>query len=119
MKFKALDIKKKIENLLTKKNIPYKSITIDAPGGDFDTESVNVNFKTGSLYIAGGNTAGDQDNSEWVGKTAEIEYLEIRDGEDSEEAFSHDVGDIVLGYHAIKHFFKKKVNVVRSLDSYI
>jgi len=38
MKFKALDIKKKIENLLTKKNIPYKSITIDEPGGDFDTE---------------------------------------------------------------------------------
>lgn len=119
MKFKALDIKKKIENLLTKKNIPYKGITIDEPGGDCDTESVNVHFKTGSLFIAGGNTAGDWNNYDWIGKTVEIEYLEISDGEDSEDAFSHDVGDIVLGYHAIKHFFKKKVNVVRSLDSYI
>jgi hypothetical protein len=119
MKFKALDIKKKIENLLTKKNIPYKNITIDGPGGDFDTESVNVHFKTGSLYIAGGNSEGDQDNSEWIGKTIEIDTLEISDGQDSEEAFTHDVGDIVLGYHAIKHYFKKKVNVVRSLDSCI
>ena len=86
----------------------WLKINVEQPGGDHDTEGIQVTWECGdTLFICGfhcTNTHYDSGNTE---KDMEIEMVEVSDGKDSRGGLNSSDPDVCKGYGVICAAFRQ------------
>lgn len=94
-----------------------KSVTIDEPGGDVDTDNlvVEIDGSEDHLFVAGFSVDFELKNTSNV----DVEMIELSDGMDSSGGLSSSDNNTAQAYIAVRQYFvDKNAAIVNSMKDY-